>query len=394
MLVAVAVHVGVFMHIQGRSVLPFFQRTRRAPLTVTLVSPPPPAPVAPVPPPAPPEALEPPEAPAPTKPRLAPPAAPTTPAEAPATPQAPPAPATPPAMATAPPTAELPASTSPSPSLMRLPRGPGALDAVLGTGGALGISRDGLAGALDIRSDGPASDSIVAARKATRTLQEDLADDAVSAGLADDYFRTLRGRVETSWLPAVKQLNDGGERTTQLGMMKSVVEDRAAWGEMWLAYMDLAKQYANGVQPRLESQRLERLRELMRSRQGAFRVQAISEVKLTQDPSGKIQLLEFPLTSGHPGIDDGMRDAIAAAIDALPDAPPPRLHHGRSFSSWWRLRATWTMVPPTAFFSGSSFDITPRGFAVDVPFQIKLTTNVMLLRTDGRTGVEASGTDE
>ena len=58
----------------------------------------------------------------------------------------------------------------------------------------------------------------------------------------------------------------------------------------------LAKQYANGVQPRLESQRLERLRELMRSRQGAFRVQAISEVKLTQDPSGKIQLLESETT--------------------------------------------------------------------------------------------------
>ena len=177
-------------------------------------------------------------------------------------------------------------------------------------------------------------------------------------------------------------------------MMKGIVEDRAAWGEMWLAYMDLAKQYANGAQPRLEPQRMERLRELMRSRQGAFRVQAISEVKLTQDPTGKIQLLEFPLTSGHPGIDDGVRDAIAQAILAMPDPPPPRMHHGRSFSSWWRLRATWTMVPPTALFSGSSFDITPKGFDVDVPFQIKLKTNVMLLRTDGRTGVDASAAEE
>lgn len=231
-------------------------------------------------------------------------------------------------------------------------------------------------------------DSAAAAKKATRTLQADLADDAVSAGLADDYFRALKHKIETAWQPAVKQLNDGGERTTQMGMMKSLVEDRAAWGEMWLAYMDLAKQYANGVPPRLEPQRVERLRELMRSRQGAFRVQAIAEVKVTQDPEGKVLLVEVILPSGHPGIDDGMRDAIGQAIVAMAEAPPPRLHHGRAFSSWWRLRATWTMVPPTAFFTGAGFDITPKGFTVDVPFEIKLKTNVMLLRTDGRTGVD------
>jgi hypothetical protein len=49
------------------------------------------------------------------------------------------------------------------------------------------------------------------------------------------------------------------------------------------------------------------------------------------------------------------------------------------------------MVPPTAFFTGAGFDVTPKGFAVDVPFEIKLKTNVMLLRTDGRTGVDVDG---
>jgi hypothetical protein len=270
------------------------------------------------------------------------------------------------------------------------------MDAVLGGRGPLGQSRDSLASALDLRVDGPMRDSAAAAKKATRTLQADLADDAVSAGLADDYFRGLKHKVETAWQPAVRQLNDGGERTTQLGMMKSLVDDRAAWGEMWLAYMDLAKQYGNGVPPRLEPQRIERLRELMRSRQGAFRVQAIGEVKLTQDSEGKVLLVEFTLHSGHPGIDDGMRDAIGQAVLAMAEPPPPRLHHGRSFSSWWRLRATWTMVPPTAFFTGAGFDITPKGFAVDVPFEIKLKTNVMLLRTDGRMSVDgdASATAE
>ncbi len=269
-----------------------------------------------------------------------------------------------------------------------MPAGASTLEQVVAARGPLGQSTASLAAALDVRADGPMRDSLAAAKRATRSLEEDLGDDAVSAGLADDYFRALRLKVETSWQPAVKQLNDGGERTTQMGMMRSVVDDRAAWGEMWLAYMDLAKQYANGAPPRLEPQRLERIRELMRSRQGAFRVQAIGEVKLTQDPDGKVLLLEFTQASGHPGIDEGIRDAITQAIAAMADPPPRRLHHGRSFSSWWRLRATWTMVPPTAFFSGAAFDISAKGFAVDVPFQITLKTNVMLLRTDGRTGVD------
>jgi len=273
---------------------------------------------------------------------------------------------------------------------MRLPSGPSSIDRVVAGVGPLSSSRATLESALDIRPEGPAKDSVVAARKATRSIESDLRDDAVTAGLADDYFRTLRLGVERAWLPATKQLNDGGESTTQTGMMKSVVQDTAAWDEMWRAYLDLAKQYANGQQPKLEPGRIDRLRELMRSRRGAFRVQAIAELKLTQDPTGKVQLLELTLPSGHPGIEDGMREAIAQAVAALPDPPPERLHAGRSFSSWWRLRATWTMVPPTAFLTGASFDVTPKGFTVDVPFEIKLKTNVMLLRTDGRTGVDAA----
>ena len=265
-----------------------------------------------------------------------------------------------------------------------MPAGTSKLNAVLGAGGALGPSQSALTGALDLQVDAPVKDSLAATRNATRQLQDDLADDAVSAGLADDYFRVLNEHIRTAWQPAVKELNDGGTSTTQMGMMQGLVEDRAAWGEMWLAYMDLAKQYANGVQPRLQTQRTERLRELFRSRKGAFRVQAIAEVKLSIDPTGKVQLMEFTMPSGHTGVDDGVSKAIAYAVQAMPELPPQRFHHGRSFTSLWRLRATWSMVPPTAFFSGASFDITPRGFTADVPFQIKLNTNVMLIRTDLR----------
>ena len=187
----------------------------------------------------------------------------------------------------------------------------------------------------------------------------------------------------------MKELNDGGESVTQVGMMRSVVEDRVAWDEAWRAYLDLAKQYANGQKPALEPARRERLRELFRSRKGMFRFHAISEVELTQGPDGRILTLELPLPSGHPGVDEGVRDAFVEAIKAMTDPPPVRVARGEPFSSTWRMRATWTMVPPTALLTGSAFDITPKGFEIDVPFDIKLKTHVLLMRTSASPGVSS-----
>jgi hypothetical protein len=299
----------------------------------------------------------------------------------------PPAPASE-AAAAAPPSPAVP--TTEGPSLMRQPRDDGAIGRALGTDGPLSPSVAGLEGALDLKVDGPMSDAARAGLTAERNLLADMADDAVSVGLADDYFRALRNRVETNWRPAMKELNDGGASVTQVGMMKSFFEERSAWDEMWRAYRDLGQQYARGQQPVLEPARKERLRELMRSRKGMFRLHAISEVVLTQSPDGKIVTLEMPLPSGHPGIDEGVKDAIATAIDAMPDPPPARVHHGRPFQSTWRLRATWSMVPPTALLTGSGFDITPKGIDVDIPFEIKLKTNVLLLRTSTPVGVSAA----
>jgi hypothetical protein len=267
-------------------------------------------------------------------------------------------------------------------SIVRLKKDEGTIGKILGTHAPLSPGLPTLEGALDVRVDGPMSDAQRAARNATRHLQTDLADDVVTAGLADDYFRELRHGVETNWRPALKELNDGGASVTQVGMMRSFVDDRAAWDEMWRAYLDLAKLYAQGQRPKLETARAERLRELMRSRKGMFRFHAISELVLTQGPDGKVITIEMPLTSGHPGIDEGVVDAVAFAVDAMGDGPPARVHNGRSFSSTWRMRATWTMVPPTALLTGAGFDITPKGITVDVPFDIKLKTAVLLLRTD------------
>ncbi len=384
--VAVALHLAVALHVAKRDVVRRFEPVASERVTVDVVTPPP----QPEPPPSEPE---PPESPTPT-PRTPRSTAPTPVPEPVAPPPAVPSePPTKPPEPVAPPTEDVP-------SIMRLPTvptpvTPSGIDNVLGlTRGPFAQSRASLEGALDLRVDGPMKDSDAAAKNASRALQSDLADDAVSVGLADDYFRTLRTGVERSWRPATAQLNDGGASTTQLGMTTSFVQDTAAWDEMWRAYMDLAKQYANGQPPRVEPSRMERMRELMRSRRGMFRVHAITELKLTQDVQGQIQLLEVTLPSGHPHIDEHIKDAIAEAIRAMPDPPPARLHHGRSFSSWWRLRATWTMTPPTAFLTGAAFDITSKGFTIDVPFEIKLKQNVMLLRTDGRTGVESSADAE
>jgi hypothetical protein len=272
------------------------------------------------------------------------------------------------------------------PSFLRTTPGvAGTMAEVLGVGmPSFGPSAATLERSLDLGVSGPRSDAQRASERALDNLQDDISDDAVTAGLADDYFRLLRLQIERTWRPAKNELNDGGASASQVGLSKAFVTDMSAWQELWTAYLDVAKQYANGVQPQLAPKRRERLMELMRSRKGMFRIQAIGEFLLTQSSDGKVQLLETKIGTGHPRIDDGMTAAIAAAVTAMPDAPPDRMTHGRSFSSTWRLRATWQMVPPTAFFSGAGFDITSKGLEVDVPFDIKLITNVMLVRTDAR----------
>lgn len=386
--VAFVVHAALFLVITRSSVRRVFPDRGAAQVRVEVEIAPPPLPK---PPPVPP--TEPPQKPPQKPPRKPPP--PARGVERSGT-----DPAVPPSAGTDEPSAsgsaDEPTTTSPpsGESLMRLPTNDGMMGRVLGTGEALGPTIATLEGALDLKADGPLSDGERAARNARRALAQDLADDEVTVGLADDYFRELRNHVETSWRPEVKQLNDGGESVTQAGMMKSFVEERAAWDEMWKAYLDLAKMYGQGRRPRLEPARIERIRELMRSRKGMFRFHAISEVVLTQGPDGKVLTVEMPLSSGHPAIDDGMRDAIARAVDAMVDPPPARLHQGRTFSSTWRMRATWTMVPPTALLTGAGFDVTPKGIHVDVPFDIKLKTAVLLLRTDGVSKRAAEGAAE
>lgn len=332
----------------------------------------------------PPERAPPPPEPAPRDERDAPPPRPRE-APLPSAPSAetpPPVPeVVPSAPPPTPPPAPAPALPPDSGSLVRLPQKERGVARVFGTGDGPLPSVATLEGSLELKADGPLSDRARATRNVQRMIAADMADDVVVAGLADDYFRNLKTHVETSWRPAMKELNDGGESVTQVGMMKSLVEDRVAWDEAWRAYLDVAKQYANGQQPALEPARRERLRELIRSRKGAFRFHAISEVELTQGPDGRILTLEIPLPSGHPGIDEGVKDAFVTALKGMTDPPPARVHKEAPFSSKWRMRATWTMVPPTALLTGAGFDITPKGFEIDVPFDIQLKTHVLLLKT-------------
>ena len=333
-----------------------------------------------------------------------PPTVPALPAPAPAKPQrrvqpakqrvarTAPAPPAPPAASSP---AEAPAQALPvaearvpdAPAVVRPPASSGStIDRVLGTGRGLAPSAGALEGALDVKAEGPIKDSVRAKRNLERFLEEDVADDEVTAGLVDDYFQRLAEHLETAWRPATKELNDGGASVTQGGFLKSLVSDPTGMDEMWRAYMDLAAQYANGRAPSLEPARKERLRELMRSRKGPFTMQAICEVTLIQGPDGKVVMLDMTTTSGHPRIDEGVRAAFVSAIDAMENKPPERVSHGRSFPSFWRLRGTWRMVPPTALLSGSGFDITKKGLEVDVPFDIKLKTNVMFIRGGSRRG--------
>jgi len=263
--------------------------------------------------------------------------------------------------------------------LRRRPSGP--MGKVLGTD-PFATKLSDIEKALDFKAEGPMSDKDRAAANAKRFIQDEMSQDTVVLGLVDDYFRELKNRMETAWQPAAKDLNDGGESTSRVGFTRDFAVNRAAWGEVLELYMDMAEQYGKAEKVSVDRKRVERMRELFRSKRGNLRFHAISEVILTQAPDGAMLTVEFPISSGHPGIDEGIKEAFARAISVMPAPPPERLHHGRTFKSHWRLRATWRMIPPTALMTGAAFDVSAKGVDVDMPFQIKLTTHVMLTNVD------------
>lgn len=288
-------------------------------------------------------------------------------------------------------------TTTPNPvGPRRLPEST-AMDSVLGLGGVGGMgskksaageglgklpSLGDLRGGLDMPQYDAKSDGERVAENVENMMRVDIADDQNRLGLNDDYFRILGEKIKIAWQPARRDLNDGGKMVTHEGFFKSLFTNPEVLSGLGEAYQDMAKQYAQGNQPRLDDARREQLRELLRSRQSAFRVTAVAEIAITQGADGRMMSVEVFTPSGHPRLDDGMRDAIVRALQVMNDEPPERVGKGRNFTSRWRLRATWSMVPPTAPLTGMEFAITKDGIEADVPFQIKLKTNVSLLRKD------------
>jgi hypothetical protein len=270
----------------------------------------------------------------------------------------------------------------------RLAPGPAdsKMSAVVGIGPrALTPNLGQLEGALDDQAVGPRSDGERTAAVAREFIEEELSRDAISLGLVDDYLRVLKDTITTAWRPARAQLNDGGKKVGRVGFMQNAYSPNPAWGELWQTYFDLAGQYARtGTKPRITKKKLERLRELMRSRQRPFRFSTISEIEIAQDAQGKLLHVDIALGSGHPLIDVGIKEAVARALRVMPNAPPLLMTHGKSTKSRWRFRATWTMIPPTAWLQGAGWDIGPKGLEFDVPFQIKLKTVVALVDLDAK----------
>jgi hypothetical protein len=262
--------------------------------------------------------------------------------------------------------------------------GDSRMQAVVGVGpGTLMPSFGDLEGALDDKAVGPRSDAQRTEAVAKAFIEEELTKDAIELGLVDDYLRVLKNTLATAWRPARAELNDGGKKVGRIGFLQNAYSPNPAWGELWQTYFEMAEQYAKtGTKPRISRKKLNRLRELMRSRQRPFRFSTISEVQISQDAEGKLLHVDIALTSGHPRIDAGIKSAVARALQVMPHPPPALMTHGKSTKTRWRFRATWTMIPPTAWLQGAAWDIGPKGLEFDVPFQIKLKTKVALVDLD------------
>lgn len=296
------------------------------------------------------------------------------------------------------------------------------LDRVMGQGApsALGIDLPSLEGALDFRAPGPMSDKERGERAVTGYLKGALAQHDVRRGLADDYFRRFGKVIERQWRPQKGELNDGGKAVSQLGILQDFLLNPARWGEYYKLYVvevmapmmaafgldHTLRHVPDPSAPTMAGQRelspdelQQKLLEELGTRKQALRFSASARLRVFHDDKGRVMAIEVLASSGHPRLDDGMRQALERAAAALSEDAPPGVAAGRPFTSEWLLDARWQMTPPrcyamqmgggppqpipedpiTTFQCAPKWDITRDGLEVERPFEVKLHTEARLL---------------
>jgi hypothetical protein len=275
---------------------------------------------------------------------------------------------------------------------------------------ALQPSSHVLEGALDEHAAGPETDNQRAKRLVDNDLRSALAAHDARIGLANDWFRTVGHAIERTWHPQARDLNDGGKQVEPLTLLAGTLGNPLRWNEASHAMLDDAVALQDGFR----GNRTEKIADALTNHAGAraggddvtgrvikgagtthpvFGLQVGVELRITHDGSGAVTSIDIIHGSGQPRIDQALIDDVTRAI-ALESGNVSLAFHGKPFSSRWLLTARWAVTPPSCmatpddahgtgalpvFGCSTKFDVTSKGVEVDLPGQVKLKTEAVLL---------------
>ncbi len=313
------------------------------------------------------------------------------------------------------PSATEPSSSSSSSSSVRLPAVGARMNELLTGADARGPrpSNRALGEALDFQPESEQDKLLgggaLAAARGTRRLQRDLAFDAVTVGLGDDWFRSVKSAAERAFQPDVRDLDNPGDVTRQK-IAWNYLRDPSSWDDEAKAALqifleadrlsskDATERLMPAENPSMGSVPTSSLRaatvdDLLRRKEAGLSVRFAFEVDVHHGNDGAVTTIDVLRTEFEKGLVEQVRLAVSRAVADAPPVPP-RVANGGPFRSRWLFVATWYIDPPRprltssnslfaedgapALMFGATFDVGNDGLAVQ-NLDVKLKTTAELL---------------
>ncbi len=233
-------------------------------------------------------------------------------------------------------------------------------------------SQQALEGALDFVPDADVdagkSGAALAASKAGRHLRADVAFHDVSVGMANDWFRQIRGAAERGFRPTPSDLDNPNDvaRETIVG---NFLRDPGSWDDEAKRVLtpllaatsyhsqDRIKRLALGNSAALGQAPDTRMRkstldDLLRRKEAGLSVRFAFEVDVHHDKNGQVTAIDVLHREFERALVEKVRLAIDDAVKQATPAPTT-LNNGQPFRSRWVLAASWFIDPPGCTFAPS-----------------------------------------
>lgn len=286
-------------------------------------------------------------------------------------------------------------------------------------GGGLAQSVEGIRRSLDFQTDADRdaaagrTGAALAAAKATRSLQADLAFHDVTVGMASDWFREVKTAMEKRFRPTSSDLNEP-RSVSRAAILDNFLKDPTSWDDEAKRVLTplLQAQMLHSTDPLkrlplsnsanlatvIDSQlRRSTIEDLLTRRVAGLSVRVAFELDVHHDGDGTITAIDVLRGAAERVLEEKVRMAIDDAIHDVTPVPSV-VSGGRPFVSRWLLAATWFLEPPgclldpadvmgasggsTGLRCGGSFDPMNPKNPLDV--QHKVTAELLHMRPLGR----------